>query len=174
MGMLCFTIRISSSKLLKGSCSPEAGKVTVPCHSPCSMPVTEISNKGAFFMVCWLLLWNVCAGMGAPYRTEAMAPVISFAYFLFYQKKKSCAIARFTPKNGSCLRDHPEAYFYRSIYCFRSCRWSIPSFFMALDKCRFTVLGEVFMCFPISSLVQPRAASMHTANSVVVRSSATS
>ena len=98
MGMLRFTIRISSSKLLKGSCSPEAGKVTVPCHSPCSIPVTEISNKGAFFMGCWLLLWNVCAGMGAPYRTGTMAPVIIFCIFLILSKEKILRYCPFYPQ----------------------------------------------------------------------------
>ena len=48
------------------------------------------------------------------------------------------------------------------------------SFFMASEIWRFAVFAEIFRCRAISRVVQPRAASMQTANSVVVRSSATS
>ena len=75
---------------------------------------------------------------------------------------------------GHAWGESPRQFRYCSIYCFRSFRFSTFNFFMAWEMCRFTVLGEMFRCSAISGLVQFRAASMAAANSVVVRSSATS
>ena len=63
---------------------------------------------------------------------------------------------------------------YWSIYFFRSFRFSTRSFLIASEMWSLTVFAEIFKCFAISWVVQPRAASMAIANSVVVKSSATS
>ena len=60
------------------------------------------------------------------------------------------------------------------MYCFRSLRWETPSFFLAAVRWVLTVFSEMWRSPAMLGLLQPRAASMHTANSVVVRSSATS
>lgn len=68
----------------------------------------------------------------------------------------------------------PRALGYFSINFCRSPRRVTPSFCMALDRWRLTVAKEMCRCSAMSGLFQSLAASIHTANSVVVRSSATS
>ena len=74
--------------------------------------------------------------------------------------------------NGLTVRHTAEAAYW-SIYFPSSCRVLTCSFPLASARWRLTVWEEMPMCPAISSLVQPRAASMATANSVVVRLSAT-
>src|SRR5699024_3348680 len=63
---------------------------------------------------------------------------------------------------------------YSNIYCFRLFRFLTFSFRMASEVWLFTVFTEIFRCSAVSWVVQLRAASIAIANSVVVRSSATS
>ena len=56
-------------------------------------------------------------------------------------------------------------YFYRSMYFFRSWRLLMFSFCRAVEMCRLTVLGEMFIWALISWFVQPLAASIAAANS---------
>ena len=108
---------------------------------------------------------------------ERSIPLPSIQYFSLYIYKYiikclRALLAIWGGKMAHARGSSPRARRHFSINFPSSPRRVTPSFFIALARWRLTVVTEIFRCWAMSGLLQPRAASVHTANSVVVRSSA--
>ena len=136
------------------------------------LPICLIIGSPFHLLRIFLSVFIYCPCFPSVKPADALHAAILLRFY-YTERKLGFLLPVLTPEMGNA-REFPRAFFYRSIYCFNSFLVSTFNFLIASEIWLLTVFADIFRCSAISWLVQSRAASMAMANSVVVRSSATS